>query len=277
MTGRFLADAADSLAFSRVLIGLWLVLWTAQWLTAADLFSHDGPLPWARLSRVRQRPLIGRLRRRMSTRLFRALLAAQLCIAVVLLASASVSVLVVCLALLIASLGGFIVLTGEFWSDGSDKIGMIAIAGAFVTGAGVLLGDSALALAGALIAGGQLTVCYLVAGVSKVFFADWRNGAELAAVMAAESWGHPMMERLTRRRPVAIAVSWCVILGEALFPLALLAPRPWLLAALATLMLFHVATALVMGLNTYPWAFAAAYPSATLLGRVLRSSLGWDG
>ncbi len=277
LTGSFLADAADSLAPSRVLIGAWLLLSAAQWLTAADVFSEGGPLPWAMLSRVRRPSLVSRLRRRMSPRALQVLLAMQLCGSVVLISIPSVPVLLVCLAFLIAIVGGSIVLTGEFWSDGSDKMGMIVMVGTSLVAAGVLLADPALALAGVLIAGGQLTISYLAAGLSKIFIADWRSGAELAGIMATESWGHPLAGRLMRHRPIALAATWSVILAEALFPLALLAPRPVLVAALGALLLFHVATAVLMGLNRFPWIFAAAYPSALLLGRVVRAALGWDG
>lgn len=277
LTNDFLVDASASLEASRKLIGLWLILSTAQWLVAADVFSDEGPLPWAELGRLRMRPWIGKLRRRMSTPALRAVLAMQLVVATVLLATTSVPLLVGCLAWLIASYGGFVLLTGEYWTDGSDKMGMIAMSGTLVTGTGALLGDPALALAGVLIAGGQLTVCYMVAGVSKTFFADWRSGAELAAIMATEAAGTPFAARLVRIRPVALAATWGVILGEALFPLALLMPHGWLLAALGAALLFHVATAICMRLNMFPWAFVATYPAVLLFGRIVRAALGWDG
>lgn len=277
LTNGFLPDAADSLRFSRILIGLWLLLTTAQWLTAANLFAEDGPLPWSALARVRQRPLIGRLRRRMSMRALRALLIIQLGVALILLASASMPVMVGSLALLIATFGGFVFLTGNFWADGSDKMGMIVMAGSFLVGVGILMGDPAVAFAGILMTGGQLAICYMVAGVSKLFVADWRSGAELAGVLDTESWGHAAARKLSRHRAVALIATWALILAEALFPLALLTPHAWLVAALAAFLAFHVATAVLMGLNTFPWAFAAAYPSVLLLSRVIRSLLGWEG
>jgi hypothetical protein len=273
----FLSAAATSLTRERLLIGAWMILATAQWLAAADLFASDGPLPWRVIARAPARPWVGAARRRMTPGHMRAWLIAQLGVAVVLLSSGGAATLILCLALLITSYGGLIVLSGEYWASGSDKIAMIAMAGTLAIGTGILLGDGGLALAGVLIAGGQLTICYAVAGFSKLAMADWRDGTRIREVMESQIWGHPLAARVVRRRGVAAAASWIVILAEALFPLALLAPHPWLAGALGAFFLFHLATAIVMGLNLFPWSFAATYPAVLLLGGVVRNALGWSG
>ena len=277
MTSAFLASAAASLATARILIALWLLLATAQWLAAGSLFAESQPLAWAGLARRRTQRVLGRIRRRLSARAIKALLGVQLVAAAVLGATGALPTLIACLALLLLTMGSFVLLSGEFWANGSDKIGMIAMAGTLLTAIGVAAGDAGLALAGAIVTGGQLTLCYAVAGGSKLFFPTWRNGTELVGVMASQSWGHPLGHRLTRVRPLAIMASWTLILVEMLFPLALLAPQGWLAAALGVMLAFHVATALLMGLNTFPWAFAAAYPAVLLLGRAIRAGLGLDG
>ena len=67
---------------------------------------------------------------------------------------------------------------------------------------------------------------------------------------------------------------WVVILAELAFPLALLAPAKVLFGVLALFALFHVGIAVAMGLDTYVWAFLAAYPSVLVIGAALRAALG---
>ncbi len=252
----FLQAAAALLVPARLLIGLWLLLAIAhRWA------ARRSPAPWgpgSALSPALLRPLFG----------------AQAALGLVAMASGSAMVLVVCLALLLVSQGALLFVTGAFWADGSEKMGMIAMAGTLLIATGVAARDPGLALAGALLAGGQVALCYATAGLSKLPVPGWRDGRELAAVMASRGFGHPAAARmLARRRSVAMLASWAVIVAEAAFPLAMLAPQPLLLAALAVLLAFHVATAVLMGLATFPWAFAAAYPATLLLGRAIRGLL----
>lgn len=273
MTAQLLADATAALPAMRVLIAAWMLLGVAQWLTSAELFAPDGLMPWSALAAQRGRPRLGRVRRRMSVGLLRVILVIQLIAAIVLAVSASLDAAIACLSVLIVSHTGLIALSGEFWADGATKMGMIAMAGALIVAIGVHRHDSAIVLAGVIVAGGQLTLSYAVAGFSKLAIGTWRDGSELQSAMAAEAWGHPLIAKLTRHRPIALAASWGVMLLEAAFPLALLAPTPWLVAALALMLVFHFATAVVMGLNLFPWAFAAAYPAVLVLGRVVHGAL----
>ena len=272
MTDQLLADAATCLGVMRWLIAGWMALTALQWLVSASLFAQDGLVPWPALAAQRRRPRLGRIRRRMSVTLLRTILAVELVAAIILAVSGAFDATVVCLSVLIVCHAGLIVLSGEFWADGAAKMGMIAMAGALIVAIGVRAHDPAIALAGIIVAGGQLTLSYAVAGWSKLAIRTWRDGTELQRSMAAEAWGHPVAARLTRGRPLAIAASWGVMLLEALFPLALLLPAPWLAAALALMLLFHLATAVFMGLNLFPWAFAAAYPAVFVLGRVVHAA-----
>lgn len=273
MTAQLLADATAALPAMRLLIAAWMLLGVAQWLTSAGVFAPDGLMPWSALAAQRGRPWIGRFRRRMSVGVLRTILMIQLLAAVALAVSGSVDATIVCLSVLIVSHAGLIALSGEFWADGAAKMGMIAMTGALIVAIGARAHDPAIAFAGIIVAGGQLTLSYTVAGFSKLAVGTWRDGSELRRAMAAEAWGHPWIARLTRHRPVALAASWGVMVLEAAFPLALMAPTPWLIGALALMLLFHLATAVFMGLNLFPWAFAAAYPAVLVLGRTVHAAL----
>lgn len=108
----------------------------------------------------------------------------------------------------------------------------------------------------------QLCLCYLASGVAKAVSPDWRSGAALTGIFSTRMYGDERLYRLLRSRPpVAALASRAVIVGECAFPLVLVAPRPARRCMLAGAMTFHAAAALTMNLNTFLWAFAAAYPA----------------
>jgi hypothetical protein len=156
--------------------------------------------------------------------------------------------------------------------DGADKIALVACGSGGLIAGGIVADDRLLCLAGLIWGTGQVAIAYATSGLAKLPRGFWRDGSALAAVVTGYRAGHPLAAAIVRRRPLAIALGWTLMLVEALFPLALLAPPPVCLAALATMALFHVATALVMGLNTYPWAFAATYPCAVMANSIIVGS-----
>ena len=85
---------------------------------------------------------------------------------------------------------------------------MIAMAGALLVSLGLRESDPGLVLAGLLVAGGQLVLCYSVAGFSKLAIAAWRDGTALQHAMGSAGWGHRHVSRLTENRPLAVTASW---------------------------------------------------------------------
>jgi hypothetical protein len=108
----------------------------------------------------------------------------------------------------------------------------------------------------------QLCLSYLASGAAKAVSRDWRTGGALTGIFSTRMYGHPHTYRLLRTRPRwAALLSRAVIVGECAFPAVLVSPRPVRRALLAAGLLFHGAVALTMNLNTFFWAFAAAYPA----------------
>jgi len=263
------------LAATRILLGLWLMLTTAEWLVAASVFAPQGPLPWSELARGMPNTLGTRVHRRMTVRVHRICLVAQVVVIALFMLTPMPGVTIVCLGVLIASFVAQILLSGDYWTNGADKMGMIVMVGTLFITAGELAQSKELILSGLLVSGGQLTLSYVTAGVSKMFFPDWRTGKTLSCVMNSTTWGHPLAAKITAHRTLAFVLSWGVILLETLFPLALLAPPIVLWSALGAMLFFHAATAVFMRLNAFPWAFAAAYPAVVVLSATLRAALGW--
>ncbi len=111
---------------------------------------------------------------------------------------------------------------------------------------------------------------YTTAGVMKAGMAAWRDGSLLAALLRTRQFGHPWMARLVVPGRTAPAFGWMVIVAESAFPLALLGGEAGALAFCAAALGFHVTTAFVMGLNVFPWAFAAPLPAVVFWAGELR-------
>jgi Vitamin K-dependent gamma-carboxylase len=268
VTADILFAGETSLAAARVALAVWLILVSAHWIASAGVFGPDGAVSWARMP---GKGVLGAVRSRTSVRMLRVWMAGQLAIAVALLFAGSLTLVSACLLAALVSHCCFMVLTRGEGTSGADKMGVIVLAGTLIGAISLERNDIDLLLAACLISGGQLLICYHVAGVSKLLQPTWRSGGELKGVMAHPVWGVPWAAAMVRSRTVALLASWTLMLGEALFPLALFLPEPWLYAALGAMFVFHLATALIMRLSMFPWAFAAAYPSVLLLGKMVRN------
>lgn len=257
---------------SCALLGLWGMLKAGQWFADLRRWGPGQALGWDLQSlRKGSRPgtaLLGWLYSQTGL----GLLSASLALTGMALVAAPLGPYSG--VLLAAGVGLIQLLARRSGSDGADKIATIAASGALLQALGLTLGNDVLVLAGGLWTGGQLTLAYFAAGASKLILADWRSGAAPRAALTSYMWGNRWSALAMRRAGVARALAWAVMLSEALFPLALLAPLPWLLAALAGMLLLHAGIAVVMGLNTYPLAFLAAYPAVIWLSQWLRTGLG---
>lgn len=107
----------------------------------------------------------------------------------------------------------------------------------------------------------QLVLSYLMSGWVKIVNPDWRNGRALNDVFAFSAYPVSEQLRALAARPRLLwAAAWAVMLFELVFPLSLLDSRA-LYAALVIAALFHVANAMLFGLNRFVWVWIAAYPS----------------
>lgn len=107
----------------------------------------------------------------------------------------------------------------------------------------------------------QAILSYFISGRVKLENPDWRSGRALADVFRFSAY--PVAEDLrglAARRTLLLSASWAVMVFEALFPLSL-ASAATLYAALAIAALFHLANAVLFGLNRFFWVWIAGYPS----------------
>lgn len=265
-------DPAASLTLTSALLGIWGALNALQWLVDRQAWRGGTALGWD-LQQMRRGRLLGSpvVARVYSHAGLTALAAVQLAAAIALIANRWPLAAMVALA-------GFalttLLLSLRDGPDGADKMALVVASGSLVQLLGISIGEDRIVLAGVLWIGGQLAIAYFAAGASKLLLGPWRNGAALSAALSSFMWGHRWSARVVGHRPASVALAWFIMLAEVLFPLALFASPLWLGGILAGFLLFHLGIAVVMGLNTYPWAFLAAYPSVLLLGQWLRSAVG---
>lgn len=263
----------SAIQITAVLLAVWGLLFAGEWFVAARLFAQAEPLGGLVRAAVGL-PIVGSAGPKLfasPTAVRRYFACFGLFAVGLLVGSDPWLMLAACLAMLMmATL--FVASCGNFWVGGSDKMAITVLMSLVLALLGHVIGSPPVRFAGELLAAGQLAICYCASGLFKIAAKRWRDGSELARVMRSDMYGNPAGAWLFGSKPVALAASWLLMLAEVLYPLALLAPRPILLAVLAGFLLFHVATAVFMRLNAFPWAFAAAYPFTLAFSEHLRAA-----
>lgn len=262
-------DSANMLSLSCCLLGLWGMLNAAQWIVSARKWRAGIALGWDLQGLRASRLYKGRwLSWFFSSPVFALIPVLQFC------ASLFLCLLPIgwtaCAALIVIALTNTVLILRSS-ADGADKMAMVVTYGLLLQMLGAICVQPLLSFAGVLWVGGQLTVCYATSGVGKLILSDWRNAKAPKNALSSYSYGNQTTFMVLRYRAIAMMLAWGIMTVEALFPLALLAPLPVLMAALGLMALLHLSVAFAMGLNTYVFAFIAAYPSVLQLAQALRS------
>lgn len=147
--------------------------------------------------------------------------------------------------------------------DGADQMALLVMLALSIW---VLVPTPLAQLAAVAFIAGEGLLSYLIAGVAKLSEPGWRDGSHLAAIFRTDAYGlKPIGDLLLRRQPLAAALSMGFICWECTVPFAMFAPRSVAYAYLAIGLVFHVMNAVVMGLNTFLFAFSATYPATLYL------------
>lgn len=252
-----------ALQLSTLMVALGLAVAALEDLFRYEIFRDRGLLSWP-IARLRARwtdeGLSGRLLERvMREDRFRYVLGAVLAISLV----APILLLdrrlhaVVALALL----GGVLLVSVRslYGLDGSDQMSLVILSG--VTVAVLAPQGSVASQAATWFVAIQLTLAYAVSGVAKLVSPVWRGGGALAGVMSTSSYGSRQAHRLLLRHPgLGRMVEWAVIVLETSFVAVFILPPGPRMLLLTAMLAFHAGCALLMGLNNFLIAFAAAYP-----------------
>lgn len=153
-----------------------------------------------------------------------------------------------------------ITLRNAYGLDGAFQLTLVIYAALFI--ASIFPNDSVIAVVCVWFIGLQAILSYFVSGVSKLVSPTWRNGDALPGIFGTDIYGHQTVFRLIRDRPrVSQFLCWSVIVVECLFPLVLFADLPLAIFLLGWGFLFHLSTAVFMGLNVFFVTFLSTYPA----------------
>lgn len=142
--------------------------------------------------------------------------------------------------------------------DGSDQMTMVVLVGLFLCSIDL---DGRFATLAVWFVGLQLALSYASSGLAKLSSRIWLTTNALSEVFNTVTYGRRTVSLLLRRFPaVSFAGAYLVIAWQALFPISLILPEPVFYLFLLIGFGFHLAIAVVMGLNTFLFSFLAAYP-----------------
>jgi hypothetical protein len=153
--------------------------------------------------------------------------------------------------------------------DGSDQMSLIIFVAIAIFR--LFPGDVYVEQASLWFVAIQGCLSYSVAGVAKVISPVWRSGEAVRRVLSTRTYGsRTSASFVSGRDGVCVALSWLVILFECSFPLALAFGETGFAVFAVLGILFHIANAVTMGLNTFVWAFVATYPAILFCAVSLR-------
>ena len=158
-----------------------------------------------------------------------------------------------------------------YGSDGSDQMNMLIIITLFFCHFPMIAG-SRLAIIGLWFIGLQTCLSYTVAGIAKLASAEWRASTAIKDVFSTKTYGTRWAAVLLKKYPgINVFLCWNVMIMETLFPLCLILPFNYALIFIIWGFMFHLLTAIIMGLNSFFWAFMAAYPALFYINHQVQS------
>ena len=260
------ADAHWVLGVTSALVGVGAAVSTLEWLTIRYSLAPGGLLSFDIVGS--RAPFAGT---GWFARIVRALVSYQCYVVVLVLralavaglpfmifASAGRAVMVVALAVVLLSTA-LMQARSPYGLDGSDQMTMHIYGAAFVALA--LAGWNAIDLALYYIAA-QSALSYVSSGVAKLASPIWRRGGVSYRVFNTRTYGFELAARRLRDRPaLSRFLDWTVIVVESSFPLCLVVGYPVVFLFVFWGLGFHFINAVLMGLNSFFWAFVATYPA----------------
>jgi hypothetical protein len=144
--------------------------------------------------------------------------------------------------------------------DGSDQMLLITFVAVAIHE--LFPGDVHVARASLWFIAIQGCLSYSVAGIAKAISPVWRSGEAVRRILGTRTYGTSRSASfVSGRNGVCLVLSWVIIVFECSFPLALALGKPGVAIFAALGIFFHISNAVIMGLNTFVWAFVATYPA----------------
>jgi len=164
------------------------------------------------------------------------------------------------LALIISSAGLVLRFRGPL-GGGSDSMNFQILIGLLIASLGIV--NPILTRIGFGWIAAQSILSYFLAGMAKLRNENWRNGIAMRNLLTSRgpySLFDPA-RRLADSRFLCVSAGWLTVLFEITFPVILFLPWEAKIALVCVGTSFHIANALLLGLNRFIWAWLATYPA----------------
>jgi hypothetical protein len=237
-------DQDTALLLTQRILGIGLLLQSVELFAARQIYAPGGALA----GRVSVNPLLA----------VRGAISIWLLVAPV---SVNASLSASLLAVLLGSSAWLVIRSRGPVCGGSDSMFFQVQLGLFIAALGNL--HPALPRVGLGWVAAQSVLSYFLAGVGKLRNSAWRDGAALQRLFASSGpyvLGPGIQGLAGAKFPCAL-LGWGIVLLELAFPAVLIVPMEGRYGFLGLALGFHVANAVVLGLNRFIWAWAATYPA----------------
>lgn len=117
----------------------------------------------------------------------------------------------------------------------------------------------------------QLIISYATPGLMRIFQKDWRNGNHLIYITRQHTYGNKYLFKVLKENLIFCKVSsYGIALFEIGSVVAFLLPLEFVIYYLIIGVLFHISNSIIMGLNTFLWAFIGVYPAYIWLALIIK-------
>jgi len=146
-----------------------------------------------------------------------------------------------------------------FGQDGSDQMSSIVVIVLFLYH--INPENTTIAQAGLWFIALQSLLSYFTAGFFKAKGEKWTSSPNAVFLIfnTATYGSKPIASYLQNKQEAITFLTWSTVAVEVMFPLVLFTGYPGMIVFLGWGLGFHLMNALVMGLNSFLWAFLATY------------------
>lgn len=256
-----LASPTVVLQLTILFLSIGMLINSFEYLFNYKLFSSEGLLDWRIINiRWKNGPLKNFLNFIVTNNLFNTLLVFRILFIIILLSVPLLSTLFWVSAIIIFFTSTIITLVSFYGSDGSDQMTNLILITICLCMAP--FANENLIFIGFLFIAMQSCLSYFVAGSSKLLSESWRDGSAVQDIFRTRTYGsEKVYNHIKNKKGINMFLCWNVIIIEILFPLVLFLPLEWAIGFLIWGITFHLLNSIIMGLNTFLWAFLATYPS----------------
>jgi hypothetical protein len=153
--------------------------------------------------------------------------------------------------------------------DGADQMQTIVWTSLAVFQLGALVDSSLVQEAAMTFLALEVVLAYLTSGVAKLTSPIWRKGDAVGLIIRTSSYGSKRALQMVQRYNLSPILSWATILFEVGGPFLILTGQIPTLAFLIAGLSFHISVALIMGLNSFIWAFFSGFPAILYISQLV--------